>query len=110
MLQQDSAIFIKGLKKSFKDLEVLKGIDLEVPRGSMLALLGPNGAGKTTSSAKLAAWLKKQGRNPLLVASDLHRPAAIQQPLVFVDKLAVYQQYYPQPKHAFSIVSPSPSP
>ncbi len=58
MSQQSSAISIKGLKKSFKELEVLKGIDLEVPRGSMLALLGPNGAGKTTIVRILSTLLK----------------------------------------------------
>ena len=42
-------------------------------------IVGLNGAGKTTSSAKLAKWLKKQGRHPLLIACDLHRPAAIEQ-------------------------------
>ncbi len=42
-------------------------------------MVGLNGAGKTTSSAKLANWLKKQGRHPLLIACDLHRPAAIEQ-------------------------------
>lgn len=47
MSSQD-AIIVKGLKKSFKKVEVLKGVDLSVKRGSMLALLGPNGAGKTT--------------------------------------------------------------
>ncbi len=52
-------------------------LNLEKP--ARILMVGLNGAGKTTSSAKLAAWLKKQGRNPLLIASDLHRPAAIQQ-------------------------------
>jgi signal recognition particle subunit SRP54 len=42
-------------------------------------MVGLNGAGKTTSSAKLARLLKKQGRNPVLVAVDLQRPAAIEQ-------------------------------
>ncbi|HEX6461932.1 MAG TPA: ATP-binding cassette domain-containing protein [Candidatus Saccharimonadales bacterium] len=58
MSQQTSAVSIKGLKKSFKDLKVLKGINLEVPRGSMLALLGPNGAGKTTIVRILSTLLK----------------------------------------------------
>src|ERR1700710_816722 len=44
-----------------------------------ILMVGLNGAGKTTSSAKLASWLKKQGKHPLLIASDLHRPAAIEQ-------------------------------
>lgn len=51
------AIEAKGLKKSFKDLEVLKGIDLQVQRGTILALLGPNGAGKTTTVRILSTLL-----------------------------------------------------
>ncbi|AMJ41619.1 signal recognition particle protein [Anaerotignum propionicum] len=42
-------------------------------------MVGLQGAGKTTSSGKLAGQLRKQGRNPLLVACDIYRPAAIKQ-------------------------------
>ncbi|MEJ7838611.1 MAG: signal recognition particle protein [Thermomicrobiales bacterium] len=45
----------------------------------ILMIVGLNGAGKTTHSAKLAVHLRKQGRNPLLVAADVYRPAAINQ-------------------------------
>jgi signal recognition particle subunit SRP54 len=45
----------------------------------VLMMVGLNGAGKTTHSAKLAVHLRKQGRNPLLVAADVYRPAAINQ-------------------------------
>ncbi|MDD4191808.1 MAG: ABC transporter ATP-binding protein [Mangrovibacterium sp.] len=38
----------KHIKKSFGDLQVLKGIDLEIPRGSLYSIVGPSGAGKTT--------------------------------------------------------------
>ncbi len=41
-------IEVAGLEKSFKDIEVLRGVDFEVERGSIFALLGSNGAGKTT--------------------------------------------------------------
>ena len=44
----EAAIQVRGLRKSYKDLEVLKGIDLDVAGGSIFALLGSNGAGKTT--------------------------------------------------------------
>jgi ABC-2 type transport system ATP-binding protein len=44
----DSAIRVEGLQKSYKELEVLRGVDLDVARGSIFALLGSNGAGKTT--------------------------------------------------------------
>lgn len=46
---------------------------------NMIMMLGLQGSGKTTSSAKLAMKLKKEGRNPLLVACDVYRPAAIKQ-------------------------------
>src|ERR1043166_5821713 len=52
-------------------------VNLEKP--ARILMVGLNGAGKTTSSAKLANLLKKQGRAPLLIACDLHRPAAIEQ-------------------------------
>src|ERR1700744_665070 len=69
--------------KIFHDeLTALLGGDnepLNLEKPARILIVGLNGAGKTTSSAKLANWLKKQGKAPLLIASDLHRPAAIHQ-------------------------------
>jgi signal recognition particle subunit SRP54 len=61
------------------------------PRSSPQRILmtGLNGAGKTTTSAKLASWLKKQGKRPLLLALDLYRPAAIQQLQVLGQQIGV---------------------
>ncbi len=69
--------------KIFHDeLTTLLGGDaapLNLEKPARILMVGLNGAGKTTSSAKLANWLKKQGKHPVLIASDLHRPAAIEQ-------------------------------
>ena len=46
---------------------------------NLIMLFGLQGSGKTTSAAKLALRLRKDGRNPLLVAADVYRPAAIKQ-------------------------------
>ena len=46
---------------------------------SLIMMLGLQGSGKTTSAAKLAVKLKKEGKNPILVAADVYRPAAITQ-------------------------------
>jgi signal recognition particle subunit SRP54 len=48
-------------------------------RPRVLLMLGLQGSGKTTTSGKLGRWLKAQGRHPLLVSTDVRRPAAIQQ-------------------------------
>ena len=45
---QEPAILVRGLEKSFKDVEALRGVEFDVARGSIFALLGANGAGKTT--------------------------------------------------------------
>jgi ABC-2 type transport system ATP-binding protein len=52
------AIHVQGLQKSYDKLQVLKGVDLEVARGSIFALLGSNGAGKTTVVRILSTLLK----------------------------------------------------
>ena len=54
---QDLAIVVEGLTKSFGDVHALAGIDLEVPRGTVLGVLGPNGAGKTTAVKILTTLL-----------------------------------------------------
>ena len=54
----EPAIRIRGLRKAFKGLQVLQGVDLDVARGSIVALLGSNGAGKTTVVKILATLLK----------------------------------------------------
>ncbi|HEX2132184.1 MAG TPA: ATP-binding cassette domain-containing protein [Actinophytocola sp.] len=54
----DVAIRVRGLEKSYGKLEVLRGVDFDVARGSIFALLGSNGAGKTTTVRILATLLK----------------------------------------------------
>jgi ABC-2 type transport system ATP-binding protein len=51
-------IEVRGLEKSFQDLQVLRGVDFDVQRGSIFALLGSNGAGKTTVVRILSTLLK----------------------------------------------------
>jgi ABC-2 type transport system ATP-binding protein len=55
---QGPAIRVRGLDKSYQQLEALRGVDLEVAPGSIFALLGANGAGKTTVLRILSTLLK----------------------------------------------------
>ena len=56
---------------------------------TVIMLVGLQGAGKTTTAGKLARMLKKQGKNPLLVAGDIYRPAAIKQLQVLGEQLSI---------------------
>jgi signal recognition particle subunit SRP54 len=56
---------------------------------TVIVLAGLQGSGKTTTAAKLANLLRKQGRHPLLVAADVHRPAAIDQLLALGKQLGI---------------------
>jgi len=58
-------------------------------RPRVILMLGLQGAGKTTTSGKLAMWLTKQGKHPMLVSTDVKRPAAIQQLNVVAEKAGV---------------------
>lgn len=56
-----------------------KKLNISSKSPSVCMLVGLQGAGKTTNGAKLAAYMKKQGKRPLLAACDVYRPAAIRQ-------------------------------
>ena len=56
---------------------------------TVILMVGLQGTGKTTASAKLAAWLKGQGKRPLLVGADLQRPAALEQLRVLASEIDV---------------------
>ncbi|MCV2393667.1 ATP-binding cassette domain-containing protein [Actinotalea sp. M2MS4P-6] len=64
------AIQVRGLAKSFKDLDVLRGVDLDVARGSIVALLGSNGAGKTTIVRIIATLLRPDAGTATVAGHD----------------------------------------
>ncbi len=70
------AIRITGLTKSYGDLEVLRGVDLDVAPGSIVALLGSNGAGKTTVVKILSTLLRADGGAALVNGFDVDTQAA----------------------------------
>jgi len=70
------AILVEGLTKSFGNVHALRGIDLAVPRGTVLGVLGPNGAGKTTAVRILTTLLQPDGGRALVEGYDVVRDAA----------------------------------
>jgi ABC-2 type transport system ATP-binding protein len=71
-----SGIAVRGLEKSYADLHVLRGVDLTVERGSILALIGANGAGKTTLVRILATLLQPDDGTAEVDGHDVVRAAA----------------------------------
>jgi signal recognition particle subunit SRP54 len=71
------------------------GLRKDAPSPRVVLLLGLQGSGKTTTSGKLGKWLAKQGRHPLMVSTDVRRPAAIQQ-LAIVGEKADVKVYDPE--------------
>ncbi|MEV4476980.1 ABC transporter ATP-binding protein [Nonomuraea salmonea] len=74
--QQPPAIQVHGLEKSYKDLQVLRGVNFEVARGSIFALLGSNGAGKTTAVKILSTLLKLDAGTARINGFDVATQAA----------------------------------
>ena len=85
----EKAIEVKELRKSFKDTEVLKGVDFEVKRGEIFALLGSNGAGKTTTINILSTLLKSDGGNGTVNGFDVaSQPDKVRQSISMTGQFA----------------------
>jgi ABC-2 type transport system ATP-binding protein len=72
-MNDDLAIEVSGLAKSYRDVRVLDGVDLEISRGSVFALLGPNGAGKTTMVRILATLTEADAGHARVAGFDVRR-------------------------------------
>ncbi|MDX6588192.1 MAG: type transport system ATP-binding protein [Solirubrobacterales bacterium] len=75
-MPEELAIEVKGLVKTYKDVEALRGIDLRAERGTVLGLLGPNGAGKTTAVRILTTLLPPTAGKASVVGLDVEDDAA----------------------------------
>jgi signal recognition particle subunit SRP54 len=65
------------------------GLQETTARPRVIVMLGLQGSGKTTTTGKLAKWLAKQGRHPIVVSTDVRRPAAIQQLAIVAQQAGV---------------------
>ena len=73
---QGPAVHVQGLEKSYKELQVLRGVDFDVARGSIFALLGSNGAGKTTVVKILSTLLRADAGTAVVNGFDVATQAA----------------------------------
>jgi len=92
-MMQSLSIQSKGLQKSYKQLHVLKGVDLEVEKGSVFALLGSNGAGKTTIVKILTTLLKQDSGTATVNGFDVtSKPEAVRQVISLTGQFAAVDE------------------
>jgi ABC-2 type transport system ATP-binding protein len=87
------AIRVEGLRKSFKDVHVLRGVDFDVARGAIFALLGSNGAGKTTVVRILSTLLAPDAGTATVNGFDIGRqPARVRQSISLTGQFAAVDE------------------
>ena len=114
----ERVIDVRGLRKSYADVEAVAGIDLHVDRGEVFALLGPNGAGKTTTAEILEGFRQRTagdvevlGYDPAKRALDLRQRIGIVLQSTGVDPyltvretVDLYAGYYPKPRSVDEVI------
>jgi len=108
----DSAVEVRGLRKSYGDVAAVQGIDFDIGRGQIFALLGPNGAGKTTTVEILEGYRKRDGGEVSVLGLDPERHSkqllrqigivlqstGIDRYLTVAETITMYSSYYPHPR------------
>ncbi|HSM38645.1 MAG TPA: ABC transporter ATP-binding protein, partial [Candidatus Limnocylindrales bacterium] len=113
------AIEVRGLRKSYGALEAVRGIDLRVASGEVLALLGPNGAGKTTTAEILEGHRARSGGEALVLGHDPGRgeralrqrigivlqSTGVEEYLTVREVVALHAGYYPRPRDVAAVIA-----
>jgi ABC-2 type transport system ATP-binding protein len=114
----DTAIEVRGLRKSYGTVEAVRGVDITIATGEVFALLGPNGAGKTTIVEILEGHRQPDGGTVSVLGFDPARrerkmkerigvvlqSTSIEQFLTVAEVIEMYRGYYPKPRPLDEII------
>ena len=93
METNNAALQVRGLRKSYDQLPVLRGVDFDVARGSIFALLGSNGAGKTTIVRILTTLLKPDSGTASVDGFDVvSQPARVRESVSLTGQFAAVDE------------------
>ncbi len=111
-------IQVRGLRKSYEDVEAVRGIDLTVERGEVFALLGPNGAGKTTTVEILEGYRHRTAGDASVLGRDpakldrgtkarigiVLQSTGVDPFLTVRETIDMYRGYYPHPRPVDEVI------
>jgi ABC-2 type transport system ATP-binding protein len=114
----EPVIQARGLRKSYGDVEAVRGIDLTVERGEVFALLGPNGAGKTTTVEILEGYRQRTGGEASVLGRDpakldratkarigiVLQSTGVDPFLTVRETVDMYRGYYPHPRPVDEVI------
>ena len=114
----ERVIEIRGLRKSYGDVEAVRGVDIQVDHGEVFALLGPNGAGKTTTVEILEGYRERTdgdvsvlGQDPAHAGGDLKgrvgivlQSTGVDPYLTVRETVDLYAGYYPSPRDIDEVI------
>jgi ABC-2 type transport system ATP-binding protein len=113
-----SAVAVDDLRKSYNELQALRGISFEIARGEIFGLLGPNGAGKTTTVEILEGYRERDGGSVTVLGEDpssaglawrerigvVLQSSSFYDSLTVVENLALFAGYYSEPRPIGEVV------
>ncbi len=114
----EPVIQVRGLRKSYREVEAVRGIDLTVEQGEVFALLGPNGAGKTTTVEILEGYRQRTGGEAWVVGRDpakldratkarigiVLQSTGVDPFLTVRETIDMYRGYYPHPRPVDEVI------
>ena len=115
---ESSAVRVRGLVKSYGDVQAVRGIDLDIRTGEIFALLGPNGAGKTTTIEILEGYRRRDGGEVTVLGLDPGRQrgrlksrvgiilqkTGVDRYLTVAETVQMYASYYPRPRSPEEVI------